>query len=336
MKELIKRLCETPGPSGHETSVRELIYNELKSGNNRDAFEVTTDSMGNLVVKCRGKGAGHTVMLAAHMDEIGVIASYIDEKGFVRFGAVGGVSANNLHGSRVRFGDGTSGVIGMEKLENSAKVPDIGKLFIDVGARRKEDCSVRIGDIAIFERPFEDLGNRLIAKAMDDRIGCAVLIQLLRELEVRSYDLHFVFTVQEEIGLRGATTSSYGIEPELALAVDVTSTGDTPEAETMSVSLGSGPAIKVKDSGMLAHPAIVDWLVASAEAESIPYQLEVLRRGTTDARAMQVSKAGALSGCVSIPCRYVHTPSEMVDYEDVRNAVSLLLAALSRDVERNS
>ena len=313
--------------------VRDLVKKELSASKNREICEIVTDSLGNLIARRQGKGGGRIIMLAAHMDEIGVIASYVDEKGFVRFGAIGGIDALNLHGSRVRFAKGLTGVIGMEKLENSTKVPEIGKLFIDVAAHGKQDCPVRIGDVAIFERPFEDLGHRLVAKAMDDRIGCAILIQLFRELEVSPHDVYFVFTVQEEVGLRGATTSSYGVAPEVALAVDVTKTGDTPEADPMSVCLGSGPAIKVKDSGMLSHPAVVDWLVNTAEAEGVSYQLEVLRRGTTDAKAMQISRAGVFSGCVSIPCRYVHTPSEMVEYEDITNAVRLLHVALSRDIE---
>jgi len=144
--------------------------------------------------------------------------------------------------------------------------------------------------------------------------------------------VHAVFTVQEEVGLRGARTSAFGVDPDLALAVDVTLTGDTPEARTMSVSLGQGPAIKVKDSGMLTHPAVKGLLVHAVEAEGIPYQLEVLEGGTTDATAMQTTKSGIPAGVVSIPCRYVHTPSEMVDADDLENAVRLLVAVLSKPI----
>jgi putative aminopeptidase FrvX len=335
VKETIKTLVEAFGPSGYEESVRDLIRREIERDNlaAADGDQVRVDALGNLIVLKKGTGGGRKVMLAAHMDEIGVVVTHVDEKGFLRFGRIGGVRPHTLIGGRVRFADGTVGVIGVEKLEDRAKMPGLDKLFIDVGAKDKDSCPLRVGDTAGFTRPFEDLGDRLMSKAMDDRIGCAVLLQVLRELEKTPHDVYFVFTVQEEVGLRGATTSGYGVAPDLALAVDVTSTGDTPEARTMAVSLGDGPAIKVKDGGMLAHPGVKNWLVETAEANEIPYQLEVLLGGSTDARAIQTSRAGVPSGCVSIPARYVHTPSEMVDYGDVTNAVKLLVAALSKPID---
>ena len=329
VKELIKRLCEATGPSGDEDQVRNVIASELNARAGEHTLELYTDQLGNLVAHKKGPGDGRKIMLAAHMDEIGLVASYVDKKGYIRFGSVGGVDVLNLRGSRVRFTDGTGGVVGMEKLDEPSKVPNLDKLYIDVGAHDRESCRVQIGAAACFVRPFEDFGGRLVAKAMDDRIGCAVLIELASELKHSIHDLYYVFTVQEEVGLRGATTSSYGVDPQLALAVDVTGTGDTPEAPPMAVSLGSGPAIKVKDAGMLAHPGVKTWLVETAEANDIAFQLEVLTGGTTDARAIQTSRAGVPSGCVSIPCRYVHTPSEMVDYADVEGALRLLVAALS-------
>lgn len=335
MKETIRKLVEAFGPSGYEKSIRDMIRQEIEKDSlaTGDGDEVRVDAMGNLIVLKKGAGDGRKVMLAAHMDEIGVIVTHVDEKGFARFGRVGGVYPHTLPGGRVRFADGTIGVIGTEKLEDRSKVPGLDKLFVDVGAKDKDSCPVRVGDVAGFIRPFEDLGDRLVSKAMDDRIGCAVLLQVLRDLKETPHDIYFVFTVQEEVGLRGATTSSYGVAPDLALSVDVTLTGDTPEAHTMAVSLGDGPAIKVKDGGMLAHPGVKNWLVETAEANEIPYQLEVLEGGTTDARAIQTSRAGVPAGCVSIPCRYVHSPSEMVDYNDVTNAVRLLVATLSGPIE---
>ena len=333
MKELIRKLCEASGPSGCEDEVRRVIASELEASPGVGSLETTIDPMGNLIAHRTGGNGGRKIMLAAHMDEIGLIASYVDERGFVRFGSIGGVQVLNLRGSRVRFANGTLGVVGMEKLEDPGKVPGMDKLYIDVGAPDGSHCPIRVGDAAWFVRPFEELGGRLVAKAMDDRIGCAVLIETFRRLGKTPHDLYFVFTVQEEVGLRGATTSSYGIGPEVAVAVDVTGTGDTPEAAPMAVSLGGGPAVKIKDSGMLSHPLVTKWLIGAAEAEEIPFQLEVLSRGTTDARAIQTSRAGVVSGCVSIPCRYVHTPSEMVDGADVENAVGLLVAALSRQLK---
>jgi endoglucanase len=263
------------------------------------------------------------------MDEIGVMVTYVDEKGFARFTRIGGVRPLTCVGARVAFADGTVGTIGIEeKREDTSKAPKFEQLYIDVGAASRDDCPVQVGDAAVFARPFLAQGTRLIAKAMDDRIGCAVLIQTLRRLERTPHDVYFVFSVQEEVGLRGARTSAYGIEPDMAIAVDVTGTGDTPESKPMAVKLGEGPAVKVQDRGMIAHPSVRDLLVQRAKEADIPYQLEVLDRGTTDAAAMQLVRAGVPSGCLSIPCRYVHTPSEMVDERDVENGVRLLLEVL--------
>jgi putative aminopeptidase FrvX len=330
MKELIKKLTETYGPSGREEQIREIIKEEIKEL----ADEVRVDTMGNLIALKRGRGSGLKVMLAAHMDEIGIIVTHVDEKGFLRFAPVGGMRPLALLGGRVVFADGTVGTFGLEKQEpdEEKKVPGLDKLYLDVGAKDKGSVPVGVGAIACFQRPFTAQGDRLMAKAFDDRIGCAVLIQVMRDLEASPHDVYFVFSVQEEVGLRGAITSAYSIQPDLGISVDVTGTGDTPEARTLAVSLGEGPAVKVKDRGMLAHPAVKDLLVETAEELGIPYQLEVLEGGTTDAMAIQVSREGVPAGCLSIPCRYVHTPSEMVDHHDVLNAVKLLVALLSRPI----
>ena len=325
MKELIKRLTEAYGPSGNEEEVRRIIEEEVRGLTD----EMRVDSMGNLIALRKGDGSGLKIMLAAHMDEIGVIVTHIDEEGFLRFGAVGGLRLLFLLGSRVRFANGIIGTIGAEKLESPEKVPSLDKLFIDTGAVSKESLSIGIGDAACFDRPFVDQGSRLTAKAFDDRIGCAILIQTLRDLPESPHDVYFVFTVQEEVGLRGAQASAFGVAPDLGIAVDVTTTGDTPEAHPMAVSLGHGPAIKVKDKGMIAHPRVKDLLVETAERLGLPYQMEVLERGTTDGYAMQVSRSGVPTGVVSIGTRYVHSPSETLDYDDVLNSVRLLVGLLS-------
>lgn len=324
MKELIKSLVEAFGPSGSEDQVRELIAAQVKGL----ADSVRVDAMGNLIATVRGKGGGRRIMLAAHMDEIGVVVSYVDEKGFLRFGSIGGVQPRTLIGGRVCFASGLRGVIGAEQKGIQGELPKLDQLFIDVGAPSREAVPVSVGDAACFDRPFVDLGGRLIAKAMDDRIACAILVQALKEMGETPHEVHFVFTVQEEVGLRGAQASAYGVDADLGIAVDVTATGDTPEARTMAVALGAGPAIKVKDRGMLTHPAIRRWMVETARQERLPYQLEVLEYGTTDAMAMQTTRAGLSVGALSIPTRYLHSPSEMVDYQDVLNGVRLLVALL--------
>lgn len=329
MKTLIQKLVEATGPSGYETQVRALVYSEIQGM----ADEIRTDALGNLI--CR-KGTRRTngikIMLAAHIDEIGIIATHIDENGFVRFTNIGGVYPRNCVGGRVRFLNGTAGVIGIERTGSSSEVPALERMYVDVGASSNKNHPVRVGDVAVFERPFTDLGDRLVSKAMDDRISVAILIETLRQLVETPHEVYFVFTTQEEVGTRGAATAAYGIDPDLGIAVDVTLTGDTPKSIKMDVSLGKGPAIKVRDGGMLADPRVVNWMVKTAEVARLPYQLEVLEGGTTDARAIQLVRAGVPAGCISIPCRYVHTPSEMVDYNDVQNAMRLLLALLRAPV----
>ncbi len=325
MKELIKQLVEAYGPSGHEGQVRTLLEGLVRPY----VDEVRVDALGNLIARKKGGGAGKRVMIAAHMDEIGLVVTYIDKGGFLRFATVGGVSLFSLAGSRVSFANGASGVVGWEKWLESQDRPVWEELFIDVGATSPEDCPVKVGDAACFTRPMVDLGQRLVAKAMDDRIGCAVLIQALRELGDTPHEVYAVFTTQEEVGTRGALVSAYGVEPDVALAIDVTKTGDTPEAKPMAVSLGKGPAIKIMDAGFIAHGGVKEWMIATAERLGLPYQREVLIGGSTDARAMQLVHSGVPAGCLSIPCRYVHSPSEMVDYGDVEKAVKLLVGLLS-------
>jgi putative aminopeptidase FrvX len=332
MKDTIKKLVEAYGPSGHEDQVRALIRAEIEGL----ADEVRVDALGNLIAR-KGQRAegGLTVMLSAHMDEIGVMVSYIDAKGFARFTPIGGVPPHTLIGSRVRFADGTIGVVHIEEGLRAwrDKSPDIQKMYIDTGATGRDAAPIKVGDAACFVRPLDEAGERLIAKSMDDRISCAVLVETLRQLGTTPHAVHFVFSVQEEVGLVGARTSAYGIDPDLGIAVDVTGTGDTPEATPMAVSLGAGPAIKVMDSGMLAHPAVKELMVRRAEAAQLPFQLEVLRGGTTDALVIQIARAGVPTGCLSIPCRHVHTTSEMVDLNDVQNAVKLLVEIVSQPID---
>ena len=321
MKSLIQELVETIGPSGYEMEVRDLIRSKVEPL----ADNVHIDALGNLIAtKGKISSRGIKIMLAAHMDEIGVMATHIDENGFIRFTTIGGVRRQTCVGGRVRFLNGTMGVINHDDLGDVNKLPTFNQMFIDVGATSQGDCPVRVGDVAAFDRPFSIYGDRLVSKAMDDRIGTAVLIETLRLLNKTPNQVHFVFSVQEEVGLRGATTAAYGLDPDVGIAVDVTRSGDTPKGIKMEVSLGAGPAVKVRDSGMLSDPRVVTWMVNTAEKTKIPYQMEVLEAGTTDARAIQLSRAGVPAGCISIPCRYVHAPSEMVDYNDVQNAVKLL------------
>jgi tetrahedral aminopeptidase len=334
MKSLIQKLVEIPGPSGYETQIRSTVRAEVEPL----ADAVYVDNLGNLIARIGQKSPdGLKIMLAAHMDEIGLMATHVDASGYVRFLPVGGVRPGTCPGNRVRFLNGAQGVIGVEKLSDPGKVPGFEQMFIDLGASSQKDCPVRVGDLAVFVYPFLDLEPRLVAKALDDRIGVAVLIEALRQMKEQNvatpHEIYAVFSVQEEVGTRGATTAAYDIDPDLGLALDVTGSGDTPKGMKMEVALGNGPALKVRDQGMLSDPRVVNWLVTTAEKAGLPYQLEVLEMGTTDARAIQLTRAGVPAGCISLPCRYVHSPSEMVDYRDVQNTVRLLVALLGSPVQ---
>lgn len=332
MKKLLQTLTETFGPSGYEDEVRKIVRNEVEAL----ADEIRVDTLGNLIVHRGPTKSGQApkkIMIAAHMDEIGVIVSHVDENGFVRFSPMGGVFRRYVLGGRVRFLNGTQGIIGFDRLDNVNELPTLDKVYIDVGATSPKDCPVKIGDVAAFERQYSDLGDRLVAKSMDNRVGVLVAIETLRALKSTPFDLYFVFTTQEEVGIRGATTSAYGVDPDVGIALDVTPTGDTPNALRMEMALGKGPCIKIQDVGMIADPRVVQWMIHTAEKNKIPYQREVLLIGGTDARAIQLTRAGVPAGCISIPVRYVHSPSEMVDYSDVQNAVKLLSALLRTPID---
>jgi endoglucanase len=327
MNDLIRKLVEAYGPSGFEDQVRQLIRDEVAG----HADEVRTDALGNLIVRKRGNGP--KVMVAAHMDEIGVMVTHITEKGFLRFTNIGGLYGHTLMGNRVQFADGRVGVIYSEKLEEPGRVLPLNKHYIDVGASGRADSPVEIGAAAGFTRPLAIQNGRLVAKSMDDRIGCVVAVEALKRLAETPNDVYFVFSVQEEVGTRGAQAAANALCPDVGIALDVTSTGDTPESNTMAVSLGQGPAIKVKDSGMISHAGLVRLMRQRAEAAGIPYQLEVLDGGSTDARSMQIAGPGSAAGCISIPCRYVHSQSETVDAADVENAVKLLVEIVNKPID---
>jgi endoglucanase len=332
MKTLIKKLVEAYGPSGHEGQVRDLVQAEI----NGLADSVRVDTLGNLIatVKTKTKNAKR-VMLSAHMDEIGVIVSHIDARGFARFLNIGGVNPLTCLGGRVRFANGALGVIGIDaRRDDMSRPPVLADLFIDFGVTSQAECPVPVGAAGGFFRPMEELNeHRFTAKSLDDRLGVAILIETLRRLKNPAHEVACVFSVQEEVGLRGAGTAAFGVEADLGIAIDVTRTGDTPNGVKMAVSLGGGAAIKVRDSGMLADPRIKDLLVQRAKAAKIPYQLEILEGGTTDAAAMQISRGGMPAGCISIPTRYIHTPSEMADWRDVEACVQLLVETLSKPIE---
>jgi endoglucanase len=328
MKDLITKFVECAGPSGYESRIREAIKAEVQPFSS----SITTDPLGNLIVTIGKKSKdGKRIMLAAHMDEIGVIVTHVDKKGFARFSNLGGVFPQNCLAAHVTFLNGVRGVIGADRLEDPGKQFSLENFYIDCGTTSREDCPLKVGDVAVFDRPVIDMGKRLVSKALDNRISCALLVEVIKQIKETPHELVFVFSTQEEVGMRGVTGSAYSVDPDIALSVDVTSTGDVPTGK-MEVSLGKGPAVKVKDQGMISDPRIVDWMVKTAEAAGLPYQLEILAFGTTDARAIQLTRGGVPSGCLSIPTRYIHSPAEMIDMDDVDHSLALLLALLRNPV----
>lgn len=328
MKTLIKKLTETASPSGYESPIREVIRAEISSLSSN----IKVDALGNLIVTIGKKtNKGLKVMVAAHMDEIGVIVSHVEKSGLVRFSNLGTILPQYLPGSRVVFLNGVRGVINHDLSDDLHKVMTQEKHFIDVGATSDKDCPLKVGDVGVFDRGYVELGNRVTAKALDDRVSCAVMIESMKKVKHSPHELVFVFSTQEEVQSKGATTAAYEIEPDLAIALDVTPSLDILGVK-MQVDLGKGPAIKVRDVGMLSDPRVVRWMEETAQKNKIAYQLEVLDLGTTDARVMQISKAGMPTGALSIPCRYVHSPSEVVDLDDVQATVNLLSALLNNPI----
>ncbi|HSH01417.1 MAG TPA: M42 family metallopeptidase [Anaerolineae bacterium] len=329
MNDLVKKLVEAFGPSGFEDGMRDLIRPEIEPY----ADEISVDTMGNLIALKKGDGSGLKVMIAAHMDEIGLMVTHVTEKGFLRFTNIGGVRPHTLMGNRVQFADGTIGAINSERLESIENIHPLSKHYIDVGATSKENCPIEVGQAAGFHRPLVVQGDYYIAKSLDDRIGCVVAIEAMKKLKDTPHDVYFVFSTQEEVGTRGAQAAANHILPDVGIALDVTSTGDTPGARTMAVELGQGTAIKVKDSGMISHAGLVKIMRQRAEEADIPYQLEVLLGGSTDARSIQIAGPGAAAGCISIPCRHLHTVSEMTNINDVQGSIDLLVAILSNPID---
>lgn len=317
--KLLENLTQINSVSGNEEEIREYISKEAK----KYCDELTVDSMGNLIA--HKKGGGKKMMFAAHMDEIGVIAASIDDNGFIRFAAVGGLNTRNLVNLRVRFNNGTEGVIGAKE-ETFKDKPALSKLYIDIGAANKEEAEKRVsvGDTAAFAGGFTACGGRVVSKALDNRAGCAVLLQAMSEIKKCQNDLYFVFTVQEEVGLRGAKTAAFAIEPDVAVAVDVTDTGDTPDAPAMAVKLGGGAAVKVMDRSIMCDAEVRAKMIETAKKNKIPYQLEIMTDGGTDAGAIHLTRAGVKTGGISVPTRYIHSPSEMADTNDIENCVKLI------------
>lgn len=338
MKNLIQQLTEISSPSGREENIRKCIQELIRPY----VDQIQIDALGNIIAFKKGNG-GKKLLLDAHMDEIGFLVSHIDEQGFLRVEPVGGHNPVKMPNQRLRFEHGALGCFSYESEELSKMSQDyqqvsFDRLFVDIGASSRNDAlsKVRIGEMATFYPQFSDLGKKVMSKAMDDRIGCAILIELIKQCSQPWHDLYLVFAIQEEVGLVGATTAAFGIEPDMAIAIDITATGfrDTPKGQKrIPMKLGDGPAIKIQDHSMIADYRLNQWMSKTAEEYRIPYQFEVLPFGGTDAAAIQTSKNGVIASTLSIPTRYGHGPCEMIDIDDAYHAVQLLSYLVKKPFE---
>ena len=325
---LLKDIVSVYGPASNEDLIRDYITNEIKDF----VDEIEVDALGNLIA--RKKGNGKKVMISAHMDQIGLMVIDIDEKGFLRFTNVGGISPIISLSQNVIFENGTIGIIYAEPIDDISKLK-LENMYIDIGAFSKEEAEkkISIGDICIYKSDYVENENVVFTPYLDDRVGCFVAIEALKSIKNPANDLYFVFSVQEEVGLRGAKTAAYRINPDVGMALDVTSHGDTPKAKRFAIGLNKGAAIKVKDNSIICHPNVKNLLVKLAKDNNIPYQMEVLEFGGTDSGAIHVNKEGVPSGVISIPTRYVHSTVEMASKNDIINCTKLLVEFLEDKLE---
>jgi putative aminopeptidase FrvX len=333
---LLKELSETPGVPGREERLRAVVRRELKGL----VDDIRVDVMGNLVARRAGKG--RKVMIAAHMDEIGFYVKYIDDKGFLRIQPVGGFDPRQLFAQRVlvhtRGGAALRGVLSytakpihMQNPGEGNEAPKLENFFVDLGmtaaAVKKQ---VELGDMITMDRTLEVCGDNVVGKAIDNRVGVFVMIEALRLLKKHQVDIYAVATTQEEIGLRGATTSAFAVEPDVGVALDTTLANDFPGQADMDAitRLGQGVGIKIMDASLICHPKLVDHFRAVAKKNRIAHQMEILPRGGTDGGALQRVRGGSASITLSVPTRYIHTVNEMSAQKDIESAIKLLAAYL--------
>lgn len=323
LRDTLKTLLSAYGPSGNEHAVAEAVKSIIAA--HVDSMRV--DALGNLIVEKYGADEnGKRIMFSAHMDHIGFIVTDIDENGFLRVNNVGGINLNISSARHVVFENGVEGVLYCQPVKGEEKA--MKHLFVDIGAesRAEAEQSVQIGDMAVYAPDYFDLGdNRVVSPAMDDRCCCALLCELLMYLDEPKNTVIGVFSTQEEVGLRGARVAAYGVNPDIGVGLDVTAWGDTPETKLPAVALGKGAAIKFIDNSMIATPAVRDALLRAAEEAGVPAQREVLPFGGQDGAAIQHARAGIPAGTVSIPCRYIHSPVEVIDMRDMESALRILL-----------
>jgi putative aminopeptidase FrvX len=338
--ETLEKLSNACGVAGRENEVRDLMKEFLKPY----VDKIEEDRLGNVIGIKKGKKDAPKVMLAAHMDEIGLLAKTISKEGFLQFTKIGGIDDRILLAQKVIVYTEKGplhGIIGskpphIQKEEERKKIITYDQLFIDIGAENQEEArkmGVRIGDPISFDIKFAKVGKEIVmGKAFDDRVGCAVMIEAMKQLKKTECTVYAVGTVQEEVGLRGAGTAAFGVYPDVGIAIDVTVAGDMPRVrETEApIKLRKGPSITVADSGLITHPKVLRLLIDAAEENKIPYQLETGLPGSTDAARISLTREGVPSGVISIPTRYIHSPTALLSLKDSENSVKLAIAAIQK------
>ncbi len=341
MKKLLKELTETPGVSGDENRIRKLIIEKVED----HADSIETDEMGNLIAR-KGE-SGKTLMIAAHMDQIGLAVKRIDENGFVKFTKVGGMFETGVINQRFRvhtskgedvFGAASAKPPHLMKDEgdNIREVPKMSNLFLDIGAEDKEDAKemgVRVGDYISYDRTLEELGNDYVTSpALDNRVGCLLAIETLKRFD-EDYELVVVFSTQEEVGTKGAQTSTFGIDPDVALALDISMAGNVPgiEPDETEVETGDGAGIDMLQAGgrgLITSSKVRDWLIETAEDNDHNYHRALYEGGATDAASIYISRDGIPTGSIGVPTRHIHSPTEVVKISDIEDTVNFLEDAL--------
>lgn len=339
MLEKIESLCNISGISGDEGRVAEYLTQRIATFGGE--ITVNVDNLGNVIAHKKGKErAKNKVMLCAHMDEVGFIVTSITDDGMLRFSAVGGIDSRVVIGRQVSVGEkGHIGVIGtkavhMQNKKERGTAPDIDDLFIDIGAKDKEDAlhHIKIGDSAVFVSEYAKFGDdRIKAKALDDRAGCAILLDIM-EGEI-PFDTYFVFTVQEEVGLRGARTASYNVRPDFAIVVETTTASDIPgvSGEKRVCKLGGGPVVSYMDRGTIYDEELYKLAGEISDENGIPHQTKTVIAGGNDSGAIHTSVGGIRTIAVSMPCRYLHSPNCVLKVSDIM-ATRTLVEKLSERV----
>jgi tetrahedral aminopeptidase len=340
LNQNLEKLSNAQGVTGRENQIRELLAEMLKPV----CDEIKVDRMENIIAVKKGKSGAPKIMLAAHMDEVGLMVKNITKEGFIQFTKMGGIDDRILAAQKVVVftkKEAYPGIVGakpphIQKEEERKKIMAYDDLFIDVGAENREDAAkmgITVGDPIAFDVTYAKLGREnVLGKAFDNRAGCAAMVETMRLLKDSDCTVYAVGTVQEEVGLRGSGTAAFAVDPDLAIALDVTIAGDVPgvrEIDT-NVKLGKGPSLTVSDSGVITHPKIMRWILDTASEANIPLQLESGLLGSTDAARISLTRQGIPAGTLSIPARYIHSPAGIINLTDLENTAKLAAAAIQK------